>query len=359
MTKEELFSIQIKEPDQEIAKAVKTQWDSIAKPLDGLGKFETIFVKLGAIQGKKEISLKKRAAIVMCADNGVVEEKISQSTKEVTAIVSANMGKGITSVCRMAKVAGADVIPVDIGIDGNEDIIGILHKKAAMGTRNFAKEPAMTETEALQAIETGICLVKECKENGYDLLATGEMGIGNTTTSCAVAAALFGCEVKEIVGKGAGLDDAGLLRKTSVIKEAIKRYDLLEKDAFTVLCHVGGLDIAGLAGVFIGGAMYHMPIVIDGVISAVAGLAAERMLPGCREYMIASHMSREKTMEKIVAELELQPVLYANMALGEGTGAVMLFPLLDQVMAVYADNTTFEDIKIDQYERFEKKEGQL
>lgn len=351
-TKEDLLSLPIQAVDTVAAEEVKKQWDMIAKPLDSLGKFERIFAKIGAIQGTKDISIQKRAVLVMCADNGVVEEGISQSTKEITAIVAANMGKGITSVCRMARVAMADVIAVDIGIDAKETIPGILQKKVAFGTGNFAKEPAMTEQETLKAMKTGIDLVCDCKKKGYELLATGEMGIGNTTTSSAIAASLLPVSVEEVTGKGAGLDDAGLKRKRKVIKKAIAQHELFKKDAFTVLQCVGGLDIAGLTGVFLGGAIYRIPIVMDGVISAVAALLAARICPAAKDYMIASHMSREKCMEHIIKELALEPVLYADMALGEGTGAVMLFPMLDQVMAVYSENTTFSDIQIKQYERF-------
>ena len=350
--KEELLALPIQKTDISVAEEVKKQWDTIAKPLDSLGKFERIFTKIGMIQGTKNISIGKRAVLVLCADNGVVEEGISQSTKEVTAIVAANMGKGITSVCRMAGVAGADVIAVDIGIDTKETIPGILQKKIAFGTKNFLKEPAMTEEETLKAIQTGMDLVCDCKEKGYQILATGEMGIGNTTTSSAVAAARLSLSAKETTGKGAGLDDAGFRRKREVIRKAIEKYDLYGKDAFTVLSCVGGLDIAGLTGVFLGGALYGIPIVIDGVISAVAALVAARICPAAPNYMIASHMSRENCMGYIIKELNLEPVLYADMALGEGTGAVMLFPMLDQVMEVYAENTTFSDIHMEQYKRF-------
>lgn len=352
MTRDELEHITIEPVSRELLRAGKEKWDRIAKPLDGLGDFETMVARIGAILGSTDFSIAKRAVIVMCADNGIVEEGVSQSTKEVTAIVSENMGKKITSVCRMAAAAGADVLPVDIGVDTAKPIPGIRYERVRSGTRNFKVEPAMTEEEALSAIETGIRMVKECKEAGYQLLATGEMGIGNTTTSSAVAAALIGCPVTEITGRGAGLSSAGLSRKYQVIAEALEKYQFDKQETLRILQTVGGLDIAGLAGVFIGGAVYKIPVIMDGVISTVAALVAERLVPGAKEYFLPSHRSKEPAAELILEELGVKPVLDASLALGEGTGAVLLFPLLDTVLAVYQDETTFEDIKVKQYERF-------
>lgn len=210
----------------------------------------------------------------------------------------------------------------------------------------------MTLVECNQAVETGIRLVSECKEKGYRLIGTGEMGIGNTTTSSAVAAALLGCEVEEITGRGAGLNDAGLQRKCDVIRNALKHYDFNPKDTVRILRTVGGLDIAGLVGVYIGGAHYHIPIVMDGVISAVAALVAERLCPGVKEYMIPSHCSKEPAAAKIMKELGVEPVIDARLALGEGTGAVMMFSLLDLALTLYQDSTTFDDIEVEPYERF-------
>lgn len=352
MTEEELMQIKVKPLEETLLQAGKEKWDSIAKPLDGLGDFETMITRIGAILGTTDFSIEKKAVIVMCADNGVVEEGVSQSTKEVTAIVSENMGKGITSVCRMAAVSGADVIPVDIGVDTEKTIPGIRQERIRKGTCNFRKEPAMTEEEAIQGIEVGIRIVKECKEKGYQLLATGEMGIGNTTTSSAVAAALIGCPVTAITGKGAGLSREGLERKYQVIEEALQKYQFEKSETIRILATVGGLDIAGLAGVFIGGAIYGIPVVIDGVISSVAALVAERLVPGVKEYMLPSHRSKEPATNSILKELGVKPIIDASLALGEGTGAVLLFSLLDTVMAVYQNETTFSDIEVEQYERF-------
>lgn len=352
MTKKLLQQLKIEQPEEEIKRQVKKNWDGIAKPLDSLGKFEELTAQIGAIHGTSQLDIGKKGVIVMCADNGIVAEGVSQSGQEVTAAVAASMGKNQSSVGKMAKCIGAEVFPVDIGINGKEKIPGVFDKKVASGTRNFLKEPAMTEEETLKAVEVGMDMVRFCKERGYKLLATGEMGIGNTTTSSAVAAALTGCSVEDITGRGAGLSDEGLRRKRQVIREALKKYEFRREETLRILSAVGGLDIAGLAGVFIGGAVYHIPIVLDGVISAVAALAAERLKSGVREYMIPSHRSKEPVTNLILQELKLSPVIDASLALGEGTGAVMMFALLDMALKLYGEQTTFSDISIEQYVRF-------
>ena len=320
----------IRRPDEKIRKKVQENWDSLAKPLDGLGIFEKIFTQIGAVTGDERVPLQKKAVIV----------------------VAESMGKRKSSVCLMAAQANAKVIPIDVGIAAEETPEGVWNKKVSRGTKNFLKQPAMTEEEALAAIEAGIDSVKKCKEDGVTLLATGEMGIGNTTTSSAVAAALLNCETAAITGKGAGLSDAGLLHKIAVIDEARKKYQFDSKDVFRILCSVGGLDIAGLCGVCIGGAVYGVPVVLDGVISAVAALVAERLVPGVKDFLIASHKSREPAAALILQELGVHPVIDGSLALGEGTGAVLMFGLLDTVHAVYGNRTTFSDIRVEAYKRF-------
>lgn len=351
-TREELTKITVKAPDEDIRRKVLSNFDHVAKPIDGLGRFEVLTAQIGAIQGTEKIDIAQKAVIIMCADNGIVEEGISQSGQEVTLAVVKSMADRKSSVGKMAEIAGADTIPVDIGVNSKEKIPGVADKKIAFGTRNFKKEPAMTEEEAVRAIFTGIEMVFQCKEKGYKLLATGEMGIGNTTTSSAVTAALLGCGAAEVTGRGAGLNDEKLVHKQELITEAIDRYGLKEADALRILETVGGLDIAGLAGVCIGGALYHVPVVLDGVISMSAALLAERLVPGTKAYLIPSHKGKEPAVERLAEELELTPVIDAGLALGEGTGAVMLFPLLDMALSVYQDRTTFADIHIEQYERF-------
>lgn len=362
----ELLEIQIEAPDETIREQVQTRIDQIAKPLDSLGKFETYLAQIGAITGTVDIDIRKKAVLVMCADNGIVEEGVSQCGQEVTRQVAESMGRGTSNVCKMAKVVGADVIPVDVGIANTEEIAGVMNQKVMSGTKNFKKKPAMSKAQVLAAIRVGINLAAECKEKGYQILATGEMGIGNTTTAAAVTAALTGVSAGEIVGRGAGLSDAGLMRKRTLVKEALEKYGLatFESDqcedhkadrqrlGLRILACVGGLDIAAMAGVFIGGARVHLPVVIDGVISAAAALAAETLVPGVKAYMIPSHRSKESAADVVFHALGMEPVIQGNLALGEGTGAVMLFGLLDLAMTLYEKPTTFEDIAVEQYRRF-------
>lgn len=350
---QQLTRMSVTAPDEEIRRRILRNWDNIAKPIDSLGRFETLLAQIGAIHRSEHIDISKKAVLIMCADNGIVEEGISQSGQEVTLAVAKKMAQGKSSVGKMAVQIGADTISVDIGINSTEEIEGIKNLKVRCGTRNFSKEPAMTEEETLQAILIGIELVSACKEQGYRLLATGEMGIGNTTTSSAVAAALLACEVKEVTGKGAGLSDQKLVHKIEVITNAIAKYELAKKDAFQILQTVGGLDLAGLTGICIGGALYQIPIVLDGVISMVAALVAERMMTGVKAYLLPSHKGKEPAMQKLAKELEIEPIIDANMALGEGTGAVMMMSLLDTALCIYEEQTTFDDLQIAQYERYD------
>ena len=346
--------------NQERYNEIRSRWDGVAKPLDSLGRFEDITARIGAVHDSDDLDIKKRAVIIMCADNGVVEEGISQSGQDVTAAVAGWMGKGKSSVCRMAKTCKADTIAVDVGINMDGTPKGVLDRKVMKGTRNFAHEPAMTEDECMQAIDAGIDIVGECSTRGYKLLATGEMGIGNTTTSSALAAALLGLEAADVTGRGAGLSNSGLSKKIRVIQDALDRYcpeddvDIRSPEyASQMLACVGGLDIAGLAGVFIGGALFHIPVIIDGFISSVAALVAERLAPGTRNYMIASHIGSEPGMKYILDELGLKAVIDGNLSLGEGTGAVLLMPLLDTVLSLYTDGLEFRETTVEQYHRFD------
>ena len=356
MTKEELSRIRIAKPDTKIKNCIKERWNHIAKPLDSLGRFETIIAQIGAITQSADVDITKKAVLVMCADNGIVDEGISQSGQEVTAIVADSMIKGQSSVCKMAKTVGADVKVIDVGINKKMSE-GIIDRKIAYGTKNFLYEPAMSEAEMLQAISVGIEMAGRCKREQYQIVAMGEMGIGNTTTSSAVAAALLECRVEEITGRGAGLSDAGLIKKREVIEVAIKKYELKVEDPIRILATVGGFDIAALAGVCIGGAIYRIPIVMDGVISAIAALVAERLVPGIKEFLIPSHISKEPAAKIIMQGLNLSPIIDADMALGEGSGAVMMFSLLDIALSVYAKQTNFQDIGIKKYERFEEEKS--
>lgn len=333
--------------DRKAATLAQKRWDSIGKPLHSLGKMETLVMQIAGITGSASVNIKKRALVPMCADNGVVAEGVTQTGQEVTAIVAENFLTGDTSACVMCRQCGTDVFPVDVGMVSDTKVPRDL--KVMNGTRNMAKEPAMTREEAVRGIEAGIEMVRRLKEKGYTLIATGEMGIGNTTTSSAVASVLLDKPVEMMTGRGAGLSGEGLKRKIAAIQKAVSKNQPDPKDAIDVLAKVGGLDIAGMAGVFLGGAAMHIPVVIDGFISCVAALVAQRICPLVKDYMIASHVSKEPAASLILEALDKEAVLHGEMCLGEGSGAVALFPFLDMGIAVYESMSTFEEIKVDQY----------
>ena len=348
--------------DKDTYDEVLRRWDRVAKPLGSLGRLEEMIARIGAVQGTADVDISRRAVIMMCADNGIVAEGVSQSGKDVTRAVAEWMGRGESSVCKIAGKFNTDTIPVDVGINMEGTPAGVADRKVIPGTRDFLKEPAMTEDECMQAINAGIDTVCECSMEGYRLLAAGEMGIGNTTTSSALAAALLDLDVEAVTGRGAGLSSSGLEHKKQIIEKALNRYysdEDIRSPEYTMemLSAVGGLDIAGMAGVFIGGAIYHIPVVIDGFISAVAALVAERLAPGCRDHMLASHCGREPGLKYVLDELGLEPVIDAGLALGEGTGAVMLFPLLDAALALYTEGLVFDETEVGQYERFDADTG--
>jgi nicotinate-nucleotide--dimethylbenzimidazole phosphoribosyltransferase len=349
MTLEEALK-QIKPANSQIMKESKLRWDSIAKPLNSLGKLEEAVIKIAGITDTNQVNIEKKALIIMCADNGVVEEGVTQTGQEVTAIVAENFLNKKASASIMAGYTNTDIFPVDIGIARDTNII---NKKIAYGTKNFAKEPAMTKEEAREAIEIGINMAGELKSKGYQMIATGEMGIGNTTTSSAIASLLLGKSAEEVTGKGAGLTSEGLERKIKVIKEAVLLHRPDTSDILDVLSKVGGFDIGGLTGVFLGGAVYHIPVVIDGFISAVAALAAVRMNPVVKDYILPSHVSKEPAASLILKELGLEPLITCDMCLGEGTGAVAVFPILEMAVEVYNKMRTFEQIQVDAYQLLE------
>ena len=335
------------------AEAARQKWDSIAKPLGSLGALEDVIVKIAGLIGTPDVRLNKRAVLVLCADNGVVCEGVSQSDSGVTMLVAENLTKKMTSVCRMSAVANTDVIPVDMGMATVPWFSGLIDRRTGSGTGNIFKEPAMTTAQAEKAIDAGIALVEDCKKKGYSILATGEMGIGNTTTSSAMAAVLLGVPVTTVTGRGSGLSDISLLRKIEVIENAIKVNKPDASDAVDVLAKLGGFDIAGMTGVFIGGAIHGVPVLIDGFISSVAALTAARICPGAKDAMIASHVSSEPAGKIMLESLGFGPLITAGMRLGEGTGAVAALPLLDMALAVYHGSSSFSDIGMAAYEHWE------
>ncbi|HWR23799.1 MAG TPA: nicotinate-nucleotide--dimethylbenzimidazole phosphoribosyltransferase [Feifaniaceae bacterium] len=335
--------------DEAACAACIARFDQVAKPVGSLGKLETLLAQISAVYGSAEIDITKKCVLVFCADNGVTARGVSQSGQEVTSAIARMLANGRSGVCVMAKACGAEVFPVDVGMA--DTVHGLLPRKLMHGTADISRGPAMARETAIKAIDLGIALVKEKKEQGYKLIATGETGIGNTTTASAMASVLLGVPVETVTGRGAGLDDEGLLRKRAAIAEAIRVNAPDASDPIDVLIKVGGLDIAAMAGAYLGGALYRVPIVMDGVISAVAALAAVRLNAAVRGYIIPSHISAEPAARLICKALDMEPILHAELRLGEGTGAAALFPLLDMAAAVYHNAATFADIKVDAYKR--------
>ena len=361
----------IKPLDKNRMEEKEKELNSLLKTPKGLGKLEKLAIRLEGID--KNYKPDKKMVLVMAADNGVEQEKVSKSKRVITQYVVEAMLNGKSSINALGMVYNADIKVVDLGIDESSDIKnkinfkGIIDKKIMeFGTNNISKEAAMTYEQAVKAIETGIEMVDEFVKDGYNLFATGEMGIGNTTTSSAILKVLTDLPIDEIVGYGSGIDDKTLEHKKNVIKKAIQVNGLLDffeksknvegkkkirkeqgnmdfeskinfenfkteesqKSIINVLAKVGGLDIAGMAGTYLGCAKNRVPVVIDGFISAVSALIAYKICPVSREFMIASHLSEEPGMKYIMKELNLEPMLFMNMKLGEGTGAVMMFPVI-------------------------------
>lgn len=349
MTLEEAIK-KIQPLDEEAMEYTRARWNTLGKPLHSLGRLEEMVTQFAGIYRDKNPHLGKKAVIVMAADNGVVAEGVTQTGQEVTKTVTENMTKHNATICIMSSMSGADVYPVDIGIATDCDNPGVLPRKIKYGTDNMAEGPAMSREEAVKAIEVGINMVADLKEKGYNVLATGEMGIGNTTTSSAVCSVLLGQSVEKVTGKGAGLTNKDLEHKIEVIKQSIALNKVDANDPLDVLSKVGGLDIAGMAGCYIGGAALNIPVFIDGFISSVAALIAIRLVPECAPYLFPSHCSNEPAGRMILDAIGKQPYILANMCLGEGTGAVMGFTIADYAFKAYWELPSFEQTNFGTYE---------
>lgn len=347
MTLEETMQ-KIRPVDVAAMAAAKQHWDGLGKPLGSLGRLEKALIQIAGIQRTGDVHIDRKALVIMCADNGVVEEGVTQCGQEVTATVAENFLDEKSCVAIMCRRAGTKICPVDIGMA--VDTPRVEKRKIAYGTKNMAKEPAMTREQAVAAIEVGIAKAEELHAQGYEMLATGEMGIGNTTTSSAMTAVYLGLDVETVTGRGAGLSSHGLQRKIHAIKQAIAVNQPDPEDPLDVLAKVGGLDIAGMCGLFLGGAAQQMPVVMDGFISQVAALTAVRLVPECADYILASHVSEEPGANILLKALEKEAFLTCGMRLGEGSGAVALFPILDFASDIYHKMSTFVQADIVEYQ---------
>lgn len=345
----------------EIMQKAKEHWNRIAKPLYSLGKLETIISRMAAIQGNcSQVLAKKVALVIMCADHGVVAEGVTQTGYEITKVVTDNFVSGKTSAAIMAQEASVDLFPVDIGIDcasyPERELkkAVVLDRKIARGSGNIAREAAMSEQQCRQALLTGISLAGQLKDMGYHMIATGEMGIGNTTPSSALASFFLKQSPEKMTGKGAGLSKEGIERKKKVVEAALKRYNCqqITGSAIEVLANLGGYDIVGMAGLFLGGYIHKIPVLIDGFISAVSALCAAQICPEAKSCMFATHVSKEPAGEMVLKALGLEAVVTADMCLGEGTGALTAVPMIRMAAEVYNRMEVFGEIAIDQYEDY-------
>jgi len=324
--------------------------DNLSKPIGSLGTLESIAAKMAGITGKVNNRISKRSIIVMCADNGVVEEGVSACPKEITAILTENLTRNFTGVTILSEFTGTDITTVDIGVDAVFNNPLIIDKKIAMGTKNMVKGPAMSYEQAVSAIEAGIEIVDDLCTKGYDIFGTGEMGIGNTTTSAAVLSVLSGLSPDITAGKGAGLTEEQYENKKSTIKKAIDLNSPDSKDPVDVISKVGGFDIAGMCGCFLGAAKNKKPIVIDGFISSAAALCAVRLNENVRDYLFPSHLSDEPGAMYMMKEIGLEPMLNLHMRLGEGSGCPLAFQIIDSALYVMDKMPTFEEASIDSEE---------
>ncbi|PKN05331.1 MAG: nicotinate-nucleotide--dimethylbenzimidazole phosphoribosyltransferase [Deltaproteobacteria bacterium HGW-Deltaproteobacteria-9] len=327
------------------AKQAQTRQSTLTKPALSLGRLEDISIQLAGMKAEPFPNVSRKAVIVMAADHGVAQEGISAFPAEVTKQMVLNFLQGGAAVNVLARQAAAGVTIVDIGVasDFAPSLPGLLHCKVAPGTRNMAKGSAMTITEAEKALTCGMDVLAQVAAVGLDLIATGDMGIGNTTPSSAIVAVMTGLPVAEVTGRGTGLDDAGLAHKIKVIEQAIALNRPDPKDALDVLSKVGGLEIAGLAGVMIASAARRIPVVVDGFISTAAAMIAVGLVPDVRNYLFAAHQSVEIGHQAMHKYLGLTPLINLNLRLGEGTGAVLAFHLIEAAARILREMATFAE----------------
>lgn len=321
--------------------------DSLAKPLGSLGTLEDIVIKLAGITGKLYNSIDKKCVIIISSDNGVVEEGVASAPQYVTLEQTKNFIKGKTGVAALSKANDTKLMVIDVGINSSEKINGVIDRKINMGTKNIFKEAAMTYDEAIKAINIGIEAVAMAKKDKYDIIGVGEMGIGNTTTSAAVLMALIGCDVEDVVGKGAGITKAAFDKKKNVVKTAVENNNINKNDPIDIVAKVGGYDIAAMAGVFLGAAYYRFPVVVDGFISAVAALIATKINNLVKDFCIPSHKSEEIGYNIAIKELGLNPMLNLGMRLGEGSGCPIAFSIVEFAISMMNNMATFEEGNID------------
>ncbi|MGD0281005.1 MAG: nicotinate-nucleotide--dimethylbenzimidazole phosphoribosyltransferase [Dissulfurispiraceae bacterium] len=332
----------IAEINDKLYSIAQKRLDNLTKPPGSLGRLEEFARRLVGITGNKTPMLDKKVIFTFAGDHGVTEEGVSAYPKEVTPQMVLNFLRGGAGINVLARHAGAEVVVVDIGVDYDFGALeGLMQMKVVRGTRNLAKGPAMTKEEALRCIETGITLAEGYAKKGYKLFGTGDMGIGNTTPSSAIAAVLTGRPVAAVTGKGTGISNDSLKQKIKTIEKGIKLNAPDPKDALDVLSKIGGAEIGGIAGLVLGAAANRVPVVIDGLISTAGALIAYTIEPKIKDYLFAAHNSVEIGHKAMLDKMGLQPILDLNLRLGEGTGAALAMLMIEAGLKVYREMATF------------------
>jgi len=340
----------IRPPDPARMREACARLDLLTKPRGSLGRLEALAAQVVAIRGSGRLG--RKVIFTLAADHGVTAEGVSAYPKVVTREMVENFCRGGAAVNVLAREAGAEVVIVDIGVDGDFPALpGLIQRKVASGTRNFTLGPAMAHEAARRAIETGLTLIEETRAGGLDLVGTGEMGIGNTTAASAMTAALTGLAPACVTGRGTGIDEATWHHKVAVIERALSLNRPDRRDPLDVLAKVGGLEIAGLVGVILGAAAHGTPVLVDGFISGAAALVAAALQPLVKEFLIASHCSAEPGHRAVLRELSLSPLLDLELRLGEGTGAALAMPLVEAALAIYREMATFKDAGVSEEAR--------
>lgn len=322
----------------------KNRMDNLTKPRGSLGKLEELAQKICSITGKDSPVIHHKVVFVLAGDHGVTKEGVSAYPSEVTPQMVLNFLRGGAAINVLSRFAGARVAVVDVGVAYDfSPTDGLVFRKVRKGTSNFAQGPAMSREEAVQSVVTGIRLVEEEMKNGADMVATGDMGIGNTAASSAITAVMTGKPVAQVTGRGAGLEENALKQKVRIIEKAIRVNKPDANDALDVLCKVGGFEIGGLAGVILGGACHKIPVMLDGFISGAAALIAASLSPHAKNYMVASHHSAEPGHAAVLSFLGFSPLLDLHLRLGEGTGAVLGMMLAEASCRVLNEMATFQE----------------
>lgn len=338
---------EIKGLDAGLIKKAQARLDSLTKPQGSLGILEELARQIAAISGTLNPSLNRKVIFTLAADHGVSVEKVSAYPQEVTAQMVYNFLRGGAGINVLARHIGSEVIVADMGVAEKISAAGgsnnFKDKKIALGTKNMAKGPAMSRDEAIKSIEAGMEIFEEEYKKGIDIAGTGDMGIGNTAASSAIAAAICGVPVENVIGRGTGLDDQGLSRKVEIIRQALSVNKPDPKDAIDVLSKVGGFEIGGLAGIIIASASKSVPVVIDGFISGASALIAYKLSPKVREYIVAGHCSVEKGHKIILDYIGLKPLLNLEMRLGEGTGAALGIGIVEAAVKILTQMATFQE----------------